>query len=239
MLLRESLSNTVMQLDPNGTDPALQHMVVIGHSQGGLLTKMTAIESGNKFWDDISTKPFAEIDVSEQTRDILRRTMFVHPVPTVGRVVFIATPQHGSYFAGSRLAHWTARFITLPLDIVHVGTDFVLRNKQAVAFADMGSLPTAVDNMTPGTRFIKTLAAIPLAPGVAAHSIIAVDGNGAVEDGDDGIVEYQSAHIDGVESELVVRSGHSCQANPHTIEEVRSILLKHIESIDAPPPPTS
>jgi hypothetical protein len=39
--------------------------------------------------------------------------------------------------------------------------------------------------------------------------------------------EYKSAHIDGVESELVVRSGHSTQATPQTIEEVRRILYEH------------
>ena len=36
-----------------------------------------------------------------------------------------------------------------------------------------------------------------------------------------------SAHIDGVESELVVRSSHSTQGKPQTIEEVRRILLLH------------
>ncbi len=41
------------------------------------------------------------------------------------------------------------------------------------------------------------------------------------------MVKYTSAHIDGVDSELVVRSGHSLQANPHSIEEVRQILLLH------------
>jgi len=41
------------------------------------------------------------------------------------------------------------------------------------------------------------------------------------------VVEYQSAHIDGVESELVVHSGHSAQDHPDTIEEVRRILLEH------------
>jgi hypothetical protein len=46
-------------------------------------------------------------------------------------------------------------------------------------------------------------------------------------EGKDGVVRYASAHIEGVESELVVRSGHSCQANPHTIEEVRRILDEH------------
>jgi len=62
---------------------------------------------------------------------------------------------------------------------------------------------------------------------VAAHSIIAVKGSDPVEQGTDGMVEYKSAHIDGVESEVVVNSGHSAQGNPHTVEEVRRILLRH------------
>ena len=53
-------------------------------------------------------------------------------------------------------------------------------------------------------------------------------GDGPLEDGNDGIVEYKSAHIDGVDSELVVRSAHSCQANPHTLAEVRRILLLNL-----------
>jgi hypothetical protein len=42
------------------------------------------------------------------------------------------------------------------------------------------------------------------------------------------VVTYKSAQIDGVASELVVRSGHSVQANPHTVGEVRRILLLHL-----------
>ena len=89
------------------------------------------------------------------------------------------------------------------------------------------TIPTALDNMDASNPFIKTLASLPIAPGVHAHSIIPVKGAGPVEDGNDGVVEYKSAHIDGVESELVVRSGHSTQATPQTIEEVRRILYEH------------
>ena len=74
---------------------------------------------------------------------------------------------------------------------------------------------------------MKTLASLPIAPGVHVNSIIAVKGTGPIEDGNDGVVEYKSAHIEGVESELVVRSGHSTQATPETIEEVRRILYEH------------
>ena len=82
--------------------------------------------------------------------------------------------------------------------------------------------------MSPRHRFVQTLQEVPVAPSVKAHSIIAVnEGSGPVEEGDDGVVKYSSAHIDGVESELVVRSDHSTQGRPETIEEVRRILRLH------------
>src|SRR6185369_1817881 len=61
--LRKLLSDDLKVLDPDGTDPALQQMVVIGHSQGGLLTKLTAVNSGDRFWRNMSRKPFEEIEL--------------------------------------------------------------------------------------------------------------------------------------------------------------------------------
>ncbi len=85
--------------------------------------------------------------------------------------------------------------------------------------------------MNPHNDLLRTLADIPVAPGVVANSIIAVKGSGPVEDGEDGVVTYRSAHLDGVESELVVRSGHSLQDQPETVEEVRRILLLHASDV--------
>jgi hypothetical protein len=86
------------------------------------------------------------------------------------------------------------------------------------------NIPTPLDNMDASNPFLKTLATLPIAPGVHVNSIIAAKGNGPIEDGNDGVVEYKSAHIAGVASELVVRSSHSTQATTETIEEVRRIL---------------
>lgn len=77
--------------------------------------------------------------------------------------------------------------------------------------------------------FIHGLQEIAVVPSVKVHSIIAVEGDGPVEQGDDGVVKYSSAHIEPVESEVVVKSSHSAQGNPHTIEEVRRILRVHAE----------
>ena len=84
--------------------------------------------------------------------------------------------------------------------------------------------------MKASNPLLQILARTPIAPGVEAHSIIAIkDADPAhPEDADDGVVEYKSAHIEGVESEFLVGCGHSCQGNPRAIREVRRILLKHL-----------
>lgn len=46
--------------------------------------------------------------------------------------------------------------------------------------------------------------------------IIAIFGDGPIIGKTDGVVAYESAHIEGVASELVVRSGHSPQGHPET-----------------------
>jgi hypothetical protein len=87
---------------------------------------------------------------------------------------------------------------------------------------------TAVDNMRPTNRFVRTLSASPIAPGVTAHSIIPVKGAGSPKGQDDGVVKYESAHLEGVASEKIVRSSHSTQSTPATILEVRRILYEHL-----------
>jgi len=86
---------------------------------------------------------------------------------------------------------------------------------------------TAVDKMSPHHPFIEGLQQIPVDPFIDAHSIIAVKQDGPPEEGDDGVVKYTSAHIEEVESEVVVRPPHSCQGNPHTMAEVRRIRHLH------------
>ena len=101
---------------------------------------------------------------------------------------------------------------------------------QAFSHLGMSQLPTSVDIMSPGNPFIRVLSESPIDPKITAHSIIAVLGEGPITGKTDGVVAYESAHIDGVASEVVVRSGHSTQGHPETIEEVQRILTEHIDA---------
>jgi pimeloyl-ACP methyl ester carboxylesterase len=230
-ILTQGLRSVVQQLDPAGKDSALRKMVVIGHSQGGLLTKLTAIDSGNRFWDRAFTVPIDQVDVSPDTRELLRRSFFYEPLPFVNRVVFISTPHRGSHLSGGYITDMLRRLISLPFTLLNPLQEAFQRNPEAMTTKAMGAeVPRSTDNMDPNSEFIKTFSSIPIAPGISAHSIIAVaNPEDPKAEWDDGVVAFSSAQIDGVTSELVVHSGHSAQESPLAIEEVRRILVENLK----------
>jgi hypothetical protein len=233
-LLRQALTNAVNELDPAGTDPGLHNMVVMGHSQGGLLTKLTVVDSGDVFWHIFSKEPLEDLDLSAPVREAIRRSAFFTPLPFVKRVIFLCTPHHGSYLASFSITGLLKDLIALPTNLTQISTELVLRNEDRLVARGLTRLPTSIDNMTPGNPFLKALADLPIAPGVTAHSIIAVQGDGPLSGGSDGVVRYSSAHIEPVASELVVKSSHSAQANPATIREVGRILREHAGVVEVP-----
>jgi len=229
-LLHEALTKTVAELDPGGNDAVLRRMVLIGHSQGGLLAKLMVVDSGTRFWDNVSDTPLEDLKVSAATRAIIERSIFMKPLPFVDRVVFVATPHHGSSLAGlligsfGRLLQWA---VSLPPSLLRVTGELVSGSEDPrTRYVLQQGLPRSVDNMSPGNPTIQILASLPIAPGVKVHSIIAIKGGGqSLDEAGDGVVSYRSAHVDEAVSELIVRSGHSVQGNPDAIEEIRRILI--------------
>jgi pimeloyl-ACP methyl ester carboxylesterase len=229
-ILAEALRSVVAKLDPEGKDPALNKMVVIGHSQGGLLTRLMVTDSGTKFWNNLSSVPLEQLQTAPETKKMLKRSMFFTPLPFVHQVVFIATPHRGSFVSGGWIGQLAGKLITLPFKVLNPVKEVLVQNPQASAFRTMKDIPRSTENMDPNSRFIQALAAMPIAPGVTVHSIIAVENpDDPKEEWNDGVVEYSSAHLEDVASELIVHSSHSTQSEPQTIEEVRRILLENLK----------
>jgi len=227
MRLREALQDAVATLDPAGRDPALREMVLIGHSQGGLLVKLMVVDLEQEIRTELRTT-LENPGISDETRDLMQKMTAVRPLPFVRRVIFLATPHRGSYVAGNWLMHQVSRLVRLPGQVLKATEDVLTRDPE-LALRFRGRL-SSVYAMTPGSPLIMTLAPAPLAPEVIGHSIIAVRGDGPFQQDTDGVVAYSSAHLDGMASELVVTSGHSVQQNPEAIEEVRRIFLEHAAS---------
>ncbi|WP_242010739.1 esterase/lipase family protein [Acetobacter musti] len=234
--LRRSIQQAVSQLGGAGADPALGQITLIGHSQGGLLAKMLVIQAGNRLWSGITKRPLDTLDLPARDRHLLEEAMFPTPMPEVNRVIFISTPQHGSYLAGYSIARLAGRLVSFPATVTDILQQVLSGNAPNSGTRFESWRAGSVYGMSPRSPFIRALSEIPVSPAVHAHSIIPVLGDGPLQKADDGVVSYESAHISGVDSELVVRhSGHSTQSDPVTIAEVRRILHEQIRSAEKAP----
>ncbi len=234
--LRRALAEVLQQHDPEGLDPALKRMVIMGHSQGGLLTKLMGITVDA---DEVCTKvlgaPVAELHLGADQEKLLRECFDIRPLPYVERMVFVATPHRGSFLAAKWFSHFFAGLIAVPGELGSVAGQIagaVPREHLPPGMEDR--VPTSLDNMDPGNPVMSYLADIPVDPRIHTHSIIPIGDAEQAAGADDGVVEYESAHLEGVESELLVPSPHSCQSHPRTIIEVRRILLAHLATGPTP-----
>jgi pimeloyl-ACP methyl ester carboxylesterase len=233
--LRAVLLEQYRQLAATGQDQALDNMVIIGHSQGGLLTKTTAVDSGDRLWQALSDESFESFDLSPEGREMLTNFLFIKPLPFVRRTVFIATPHRGSFLAKLWIGSLFRRIASLPTTVIRGSAEFLtMERKLKLPIQLKGRLPTSIDGMSPNNPVLLELAELQVTQEVKTHSIIAVKDLERYRESDDGVVEYQSAHLPGVESEFLVESAHSCQDHPLVIEEVRRILLEHLVEDDRP-----
>ncbi len=238
---RAALEAEIEELDPEGRDPILNEMVVVGHSQGGLLAHLAVIDPEDRLWRSLTDRSLEDFDLTEEQRATIEQNFFFQPVAQIRRVVFVATPHRGSYRASAFVRRWAARFVRLPSEMVEMARGLWAEDLNLPPGV-RSRIPTSLDSMAVNSPMLLTLAEIPPVPGVKAHSIIAVRGRGEPDTGSDGVVSVQSARVDFVESELIIRSGHSVQGTPPAIEEVRRILLEQVRQVFGPEatrPPTS
>ena len=233
--LRNAIEDQVRKYDPDNRDAALRNIVLAGHSQGGLLARMTVLETGETIVKAVTGKTIDELGLSPEEKQLVTQQTVFHPLPEVSRVIFIATPHRGSILAGSLARRVAARLVALPREVVQIGKDlYNISERFSVAGQVKHSMArTSIDSMAPDNPSLLAIAELPFPEDVKAHSIIAVKPGKIPPEGDDGVVSYKSAHIEDVDSELVVPYGHSCQTEPLVIEEVRRIIIEHIDESDA------
>ena len=230
--LRKALGELRQAIDPRQADAALDRMVLVGHSMGGLISKMLVLESGDALWKLASTRSIEELRASPETRELLKRVFYFEPHPSIRRVVFIATPHRGSELGDQFIGRLADRLIRLPNPLKATYRALLAQNgPEAFTKEIRAGLPSSIDELRRDNPLLLTLGRLPIRPEVPFHSIIGQKEPGPPESGSDGVVPYASAHLDGAASERIVRGDHGCQDGPETIEELRRILTLHL----APP----
>jgi hypothetical protein len=228
-VLRRQLAAAVGRLDPQGSDPALKSLVLVGHSMGGLHAKLQVVDSGNAIWDSIACRPFEEIRMRPELRQQVAPAYFFQPLPFVKRVVFVATPHRGSTLASLGVGRAASLTVRQPPEMQAIHDEVIRANPGSFRPDYERKLPTTVDVLEPDSTILMALHGLRVPCWVTTHSIIGNAHRSPVGEGGDCIVPVSSARLTGVMSEVTVPATHTrVHHHPQSIAELQRILVQHL-----------
>ena len=236
-MMRRDLAEARKILDPNGQEPALDQMVLIGHSMGGLVSQLQTIDSRDDYWHLVSTEPIETIKTDEKVRQRMKDCFYFHPNPSIRQVITIGTPHRGSKLSGNATQWLMSKLITLPSAIAEGSERLFDDNKKRLPKNSILTIRTSIDSLSPDSPVFDTMLSSRRPPWVKFHNVIGVVPNegmfGRLAAGTDGVVSRDSAHLDNAVSEIEVAADHTTvHAHPQTILEIRRVLMEHLAELE-------
>lgn len=218
--------------DPDGNDANFERMLIVGHSMGGLLTRLQVIDSGDELWKAFFTRPIDENRwLTPSQKASVKEALIFESQGFVDRVVFVAVPHRGSKIADLGIVRLAVRLIKLPITAADMAAYAVIKERSSLnpALLRYNSLGLrSVDMLSPNHPYFTALDKQPIA--VPFHSIIGDRGKRNGSESSDGVVPYWSAHLDHAESEKIIPHGHSCTEKQEAVTEILRILRLHAKA---------
>jgi len=210
--------------------PDHKPIVIIGHSMGGLLTRLMLTDSsGNDMWRYLFNQSPAETPLSPEDKELLASVLIFQHRPDIQRAIFLSTPHRGSIMASNWIGKIATRLIHLPANLVEAGKEMTTAASETKGGFHLRRMPNSIDTLSPKSSFILAMDKRPLTRTIPYHQIIGDRGRGDSPGSSDGVVEYWSSHLDGAQSTLIVPSGHPTHQNAEGIAEVERILKLHLK----------
>jgi len=210
------------------TFPDHKDLVLVGHSMGGIISRLMVTDAGDRIWTGMFGKGPDELAIPGLSRQLLLDSLVFDKRDEVDRAVFIATPHRGSMLAANWIGRTASRLVRLPTYLTDLRNDLASVLVADAAGINLNLAPNSIDTLNPNHGFVREVNKLPVAPGVPFHSIIGDRGRGDTPDSSDGVVAYWSSHLEGAASEKIVPSDHSAHQNPEAIDEVQRILKLHL-----------
>ncbi len=239
--MRIDLEHARQTLDPHRQSARLDQMVLVGHSMGGLISRLQTIDSQDRFWSLVSNGQIDQLQGQPETIQQLRSTLFFEANPSVSRVITLGTPHRGSNFANS-VTRWIGnQFFRLPSNMTNEYRRLVDENPDGFTNPELLTISTSIDSLATDSPFFAALEDARPRPEVKFHNVIGVYKPQGVtkwivntDEPTDGVVQESSARSHEAVSEIVVSAEHSkIHQHPEAILEVRRILLAHANRLAA------
>lgn len=229
--MRKDLAELRARLDPQQQSATLEQMVLVGHSMGGLISRLQTIDSGDDFWQIVSDKSFNELQGTPETRQALKELFYFEANPSLKRVVTIGTPHRGSEVSNNYTQWLGRKLISMPQVLIARQADVIKENPSLFKNQELFKVHNSIDSLSPKSKVLPVMLAAKKSPWVTYHNIVGrlpPGGYFTYHSDGDGVVEYTSARFPDAISEIEVPADHvNVHRHPLSVLEVRRILLEH------------
>jgi pimeloyl-ACP methyl ester carboxylesterase len=209
--------------------PDHKPITIIGHSMGGLLTRLMLTDSsGDDMWRYLFNESPAETHLSPEDKELLASALIFKHRPDINRAIFLSTPHRGSIMASNWIGKIATKLVHLPKTMVEAGQEMTAVATETKGGFHLRRMPNSIDTLSPTSSLVVSMNKRPLASGIPYHQVIGDRGKANSPNSSDGVVAYWSSHLDGAQSTRIVPSGHPTHQNPEGIDEVRRILKLHL-----------
>lgn len=228
MKIRKEVDDLLSHID----NPLLKREAVfIGHSLGGLITKLLTLSSGDAFWDTTFVLPAS--DLTEDTSDAIRDIFFFEPTFKSNSVFYLDTPHKGSSLAASALGYIGSSLAGIPDELKYMFVDLLATRGLDMVRPDMqpylkDAKFKSIDLLKPGHPLMNTLYDMNIQG--KAYSVIGSKKETQCDLREvcltltDGVVNYESADIPEALERLIVVSRHNSFKSPEAV----SFILNHL-----------
>lgn len=201
--------------------------IMVGHSMGGLVSRMQATTTGRVLWDANFGAKADRIYARLPASNPIKQALIFQADPHVKKVVFICAPHRGSEMALGSIGALGRKLITLP-------TSFVVTLQQSIMdvlqMPDGKMLiPNSITGLSPKSPTLIAMDKLPI--NAPYYSIIGDRGRGDTPNSSDGVVPYWSSHLANARTERIVPGPHGSYDRPETIETLKQILGEHLKTI--------
>jgi pimeloyl-ACP methyl ester carboxylesterase len=231
-VLRRILKETLSALDPAGEDFATNNLVVLGHSMGGIMSHTLICDSGYNLWDSVITVRPDRFACEANTSSVLNDIYLFEREKRVKRAILVSVPHRGSPIADNWIGNLGQSLYRADRQVQDAFRSLLENhldqiNPFIVRLVREGRL-SSIRTLSANSPALMALAEIP--PAIPFHSIIGQRNPGPVYAGNDGVVAYTSSHLEGAESEAIVRFGHETFLHPDAVSEIKRILHAHLKT---------
>jgi pimeloyl-ACP methyl ester carboxylesterase len=139
-----------------------KQIVLIGHSMGGILSRMQATNAGRVIWNEQFKAKADKLYTDIPNDSLVKKSLIFEANPRVKRIIFVSTPHRGSALASGGIGALGMRLIRLPFKVASAVPQSVLAAIAPNNDPKKYRIPTSISGLSPANPLFKAMDKLPI-----------------------------------------------------------------------------